>query len=439
MLSATLSRLSHIVKLGFKSLMLHRLRSVLTTLGMVFGVASVIAMLAIGEGANYEADQQIQELGSQNIILRTVKPPEEQEMKQRQGSYILDYGLKYEDVLSIRETIKGIKLVVEDRKERKTAYSGRQNAQIEMVGTVPWYGELRSLNLNKGRFLATRDLEDNARVCVIDEELVETLFPVHQAIGNTIRLGRHYFEVVGILKKKDQGLAKKSSITSSNKENADIEESEVPPRIFIPITTAKRFFGETSVKRIGSFFQAEAVELHEVTLKVEELEEVESIAEAIKTRLSQTHDKNDFEVVVPLMLMRQALKTKRIFTTVLGSIAGISLLVGGIGIMNIMLASVSERTKEIGIRRALGATKKDILSQFMTETTLLACAGGILGVSLGMLIPWAVGSITDMVTIVTWWSPLLAFSVSAATGLLFGIYPANQAAALSPVEAIRNE
>lgn len=438
MLSFSFARLAYIVKLGVKSLMLHRLRSILTTLGMVFGVASVIAMLAIGEGANYEADQQIQELGSQNIILRTVKPPEEQEMKQRQGSYILEYGLTYEDVLSIRETIKGITLVVEDRKERRTAFAGRQRTPVEMVGTVPWYGDLRSMELSDGRFLIPRDLEENARVCVIDEDLVESLFPVQQVLGNTIRLGRHYFEVVGILKKKDSGKSPKSR-NSSNAGQNDVTESEVPPRVFIPITSAKRYFGETSVKRIGSFFQAEAVELHEVTLKVEELTEVESIAEAIKTRLSQTHEKNDFEVVVPLMLMRQALKTKRIFTTVLGSIAGISLLVGGIGIMNIMLASVSERTKEIGIRRSLGATRKDILSQFMTETTLLASAGGILGVSLGMLIPWMVGSITDMVTIVTWWSPILAFSVSAATGLLFGIYPANQAAALSPVEAIRSE
>ena len=209
--------------------------------------------------------------------------------------------------------------------------------------------------------------------------------------------------------------------------------------MFIPITTAKRFFGETSVKRIGKYFQAEAVELHEVTLRVEKLEEVESIANAIKARLSQTHEKNDFEVVVPLMLMRQALRTKRIFNTVLGSIAGISLLVGGIGIMNIMLASVSERTREIGIRRALGATRKDILSQFMTETTLLASSGGLLGVSLGIMIPWIVGMLTNMVTIVTWWSPLLAFSVSAATGLIFGIYPANKAACLSPVEVVRQE
>ncbi len=418
--------------------MLHRLRSILTTLGMVFGVASVIAMLAIGEGANYEADQQIQELGSQNIILRTVKPPEEQEKKQRQGSYIIQYGLTYEDVLTIRETIQGITLVVEDRKERMKAYNDRQNLLIEMVGTVPWYGELRTLQISDGRFLLERDLAEDARVCVIDEELVKTLFPIHKVIGNTIRLGRHYFEVVGILEKKKSQKPKKIQ-TAATENDSQLEESEVPPRVFIPISSAKKYFGETNVKRIGSFFQAEAVELHEVTLRVEELKEVESIAEAIKARLSTTHDKNDFEVVVPLMLMRQAMRTKRIFTTVLGSIAGISLLVGGIGIMNIMLASVSERTKEIGIRRALGATQKDILSQFMTETTVLACVGGLLGVSLGMIIPWVVGSATDMTTIVTWWSPILAFSVSAATGLLFGIYPANQAAQLSPVEAIRSE
>ena len=434
MIPLSLSRISHILKLGWKSLLLHRLRSILTTLGMVFGVASVIAMLAIGEGANHEAQLQIQELGSQNIILRTIKPPEEEDKQQRQGSYILDYGLTYEDVMSIRETISGITLVVEDRKERKTAYAGRQNANVEMVGTVPWYGDLRQIQLKRGRFLTERDLEENAKVCVIEESLSQQLFPIHKIMGNTLRLGRHYFEVVGMLR---DPVSQESDQPGG--EDTETEDAEIPPRVFIPITTAKRFFGETSVKRIGSYFQAEAVELHEVTLKVEKLEEVESISEAIKARLAQTHDKNDFEVVVPLMLMRQALRTKRIFNTVLGSIAGISLLVGGIGIMNIMLASVSERTREIGIRRALGATRRDILSQFMTETTLLASSGGFLGVTLGMVIPWVVGQVTDMVTIVTWWSPLLAFSVSAATGLIFGIYPANKAACLSPVEAVRQE
>ena len=434
MFSFSIARASHILKLGLKSLLLHRLRSILTTLGMVFGVASVIAMLAIGEGANFEAQQQIQALGSQNIILRTVKPPEEASKQQRQGSYILDYGLKYEDVLGIRETISGITLVVEDRKERREAYHGRQNANIEMVGTVPWYGDLRQMTLTRGRFLTQRDLEQNAKVCVIEDSLEETLFPIHQVLGSSIRLGSQYFEVIGILKPPV------NKTKSPKKTDSDgIEGADTPPRVFIPITTAKRFFGETSVKRIGKYFQAEAVELHEVTLRVEKLEEVESIASAIKARLSQTHEKNDFEVVVPLMLMRQALRTKRIFNTVLGSIAGISLLVGGIGIMNIMLASVSERTREIGIRRALGATKKDILSQFMTETTLLASSGGLLGVSLGIIIPWIVGMVTNMITIVTWWSPLLAFSVSAATGLIFGIYPANKAACLSPVEAVRQE
>ncbi len=290
------------------------------------------------------------------------------------------------------------------------------------------------MSLTHGRFLTQRDLEQNAKVCVIENSLEETLFPIHQVLGSSIRMGRHYFEVVGIL--KPSTTASNTQKTSADK---DTEDAESPPKIFIPISTAKRYFGETSVKRIGRYFEAEAVELHEVTLRVEKLEEVESIAEAIKARLSQTHEKNDFEVIVPLMLMRQALRTKRIFNTVLGSIAGISLLVGGIGIMNIMLASVSERTREIGIRRALGATRKDILSQFMTETTLLASSGGLLGVSLGILIPWIVGMATNMVTIVTWWSPLLAFSVSAATGLIFGIYPANKAACLSPVEAVRQE
>ena len=445
----SLTSLVQVTKLGIKSLLLHRLRSVLTTLGMVFGVSSVIAMLAIGEGANYEADQQIRSLGSQNIILRTVKPPEEADKKQRVGSYIINYGLTYDDVTTIRETIDGISVVVEDRKERKTAYQSRQEALTEVVGTVPWYPDLRNRNIERGRFLSQHDMDDGSKVCVIEKELVDELFPIRDPLGGSVRLGRHYFEVVGIMEEniresKSSNRDKKSGFSlSGNNGTADTstaksEDVAEPPMIFIPISTARSLFGETQVQRIGRYFQAEEVELHEVTLRVEKLEQVESISEVIKEQLSRTHDKRDYEVVVPQLLIKQAMRTKRIFNTVLGSIAAISLLVGGIGIMNIMLASVSERTREIGIRRALGARKNDILNQFLVETTILSCLGGILGVALGVTIPFFVGKMTDMVTVVTWWSPVVAFSISGITGIVFGIYPANQAANMSPVEAVRH-
>ncbi len=445
-MGSSLNAWIQVFKLGIKSLMLHRLRSVLTTLGMVFGVSSVIAMLAIGEGANYEAQQQIKELGSQNIILRTVKPPEEADRQQRLGSYILNYGLTYEDVQTIRDTVEGISIIVEDRKERKMAYQGRQEEQVEMVGTVPWYPDLRGRTIDKGRFISKYDMDTMTKVCVIEPELVETLFPVHQVLGNSIRLGRHYFEVIGVLeenvakdnRKKKTKAQGQSQSGPGGPGSADTGEARVPPQIFIPISTARSLFGETKVQRIGRYFQAESVELHEVTLRVEELEKVEGISEVIKSQLASNHGRRDYEVIVPQLLMEQALRTKRIFNTVLGSIAAISLLVGGIGIMNIMLASVSERTREIGIRRALGAKRRDILNQFLVETTMLSCVGGILGVALGVTIPFFVGAMTDMITVVTWWSPAVAFSISGITGIVFGIYPANQAANMSPVEAVRH-
>jgi len=430
MASMRVKEFTQIVALGFKSLMLHRLRSLLTTLGMVFGVCSVIAMLAIGEGANYEAQQQIRSLGSQNIILRSVKPASEDERMQRRGSTIVSYGLTYEDVSIINDTIPDVSVIVPDRKRRDTVYQTRQNVDAEIVGTVPWYPALRNRALQQGRFLNDRDVRSQAKICVLEQELVRPLFPLSNPLGNTVRIGRHYFEVVGILQPK-AGQAQSSA-------EADTGQA-VPNRLFIPLTTSRALFGEMAVRRQGRTFQAEEVQLHEVTIKVDTQEAVEGASLVIKNLLTRTHNKKDFDVVVPMELLRQAARTKRIFNTVLGSIAAISLLVGGIGIMNIMLASVSERTREIGIRRALGARQNDIVSQFLMETTLLASTGGLLGVVLGVVIPRLVGMFTDMVTIVTWWSLIVAFGISTLTGVVFGIYPAYQAARMHPVEALRHE
>ena len=426
-----LSQLGRIVGLGLKSLMLHRLRSLLTTLGMVFGVCSVIAMLAIGEGANYEAQQQIRNLGSQNIILKSIKPAEDENRAQRRGSTIVSYGLTYEDVLAIHDTVPGVSVIVPDRKRRDYVYQTRHRAEAEVVGTVPWYPSLRNRSLKEGRFINDEDVRQQAKICILEEELVPALFPVSRTLGRTVRVGRHYFEVVGILDAKN---------TADRRETTSAEGGEaVPPRLFIPLATARALFGEMAVRHLGRTFQAEEVQLHEVTIQVEELEKVEAASLIIRNLLAHTHAKKDFDVIVPMELLRQAERTKRIFNTVLGSIAAISLLVGGIGIMNIMLASVSERTREIGIRRALGARKADIISQFLVETTILASAGGLLGVALGIVIPYIVGTLTDMVTIVTWWSLFVAFGISSFTGVVFGIYPAYQAAQMHPVEALRHE
>jgi putative ABC transport system permease protein len=426
-----LSKLSRVVTLGVKSLMLHRLRSLLTTLGMVFGVCSVIAMLAIGEGANFEAQEQIKGLGSQNIILKSIKPAEEKGRARSGGSRIVSYGLTYEDVRAIHETVPGVSVIVPDRKRRDYVYQTRHRTEAEIVGTVPWYPSLRNRTVEQGRFINDTDVTQQAKVCVLERELVPSLFPISQSLGKTVRVGRHYFEVVGLLEpRRARGEADAGQAGGTE---------AVPNRLFIPLTTARALFGEMSVQRHGRTFQAEEVQLHEVTVQVEKLEDVEGASLVIRNLLARAHARKDFDVIVPMELLHQAERTKRIFNTVLGSIAAISLLVGGIGIMNIMLASVSERTREIGIRRALGARKRDIISQFLVETAMLASTGGLLGVALGIVIPTIVGMLTDMVTIVTWWSLVVAFGISSLTGVVFGLYPAYQAAQMHPVEALRHE
>jgi putative ABC transport system permease protein len=210
-------------------------------------------------------------------------------------------------------------------------------------------------------------------------------------------------------------------------------------RMFIPLETAKLRYGEVLMRRRSGSFEAERVQLHEVTIKVSSLENVPGVADAVRTVLERNHKNKDYEIVVPLELLKRAERTKQIFNIVLGSIAAISLLVGGIGIMNIMLASVTERTREIGIRRALGARRHDIISQFLVETVLLSGVGGVLGVLLGVAIPFIVTYAAGMKTIVTLWAPLLAFTISAMVGVIFGIYPAFRAASMDPVEALRHE
>jgi len=209
--------------------------------------------------------------------------------------------------------------------------------------------------------------------------------------------------------------------------------------MFIPLETAKQRYGEVLMRRRTGSFEAERIQLHEVTVKVASLEEVTGVADAIKAVLERNHKKKDYDIVVPLELLKRAERTKQIFNIVLGSIAAISLLVGGIGIMNIMLASVTERTREIGIRRALGARRRDIITQFLVETVLLSGAGGILGVALGVAIPFVVAHTAGMKTIITFWSPLLAFTISGLVGVIFGLYPAFRAAQMDPVEALRHE
>jgi len=417
-------RLKRTVKLGLKSLWLHKLRSGLTALGIVFGVASVVAMLAIGEGASEEAQEQIRKLGSHNIIISSVKPAAETTAT-GSGNRLLEYGLTYDDVERIETTIPSVDVVVPVREIQRDARYRRRKANAVVVGTVPWFLQIRNIPLILGRFLTSVDMHEQKSMCVINREVAESLFPNVGPLGKHVKLGSDYYKVVGVV--DDAGMAAASGDTQSSR------------RIFIPITTARARFGEMLMIGTSAGREFEKVQLHQAIVKVKGEGQVIQTAQAIETLLMRFHGKKDFELIVPLELLKQARRTKQIFNAVLGSIAGISLLVGGIGIMNIMLAGVTERTREIGIRRALGAKRRDIITQFLSETVLLSGSGGLMGILLGIILPSAVSSFTKMKTIVTLWSLILAFSISAAVGIIFGLYPARRAANLDPIEALRHE
>jgi len=426
-----IARLDRVVRLGVKSLWLHKLRSLLTVLGIVFGVCSVIAMLAIGEGASFEAQEQIKNLGSQNIILRSVKPPEEQKVSDKANqSFVLQYGLTYGDIRRIRATIPGVVVVVPGRLMREYVWNISRRADCEILGTVPWYPEMRNHRVAHGRFFNSLEMDEKVNVCVLGAEMVHTLFPLESPLGKHVRVGSDYYSVIGVM--EPGGKAPKT-------DNSPDQAQTAANRMFVPLETAKTRYGEILLKRRTGSIEAERVELHEVTVKVADPDQVPAVAEAIKDVMDHNHRKKDFEVVVPLELLKRAERTKQVFNIVLGSIAAISLLVGGIGIMNIMLASVTERTREIGIRRALGARRRDVVIQFLVETVMLSAAGGVLGVMLGVAVPWLVGHFTGMKTIITFWSPVVAFTLSAVVGVVFGLYPAIRAAKMDPVEALRHE
>ncbi|MAS94139.1 MAG: ABC transporter ATP-binding protein [Verrucomicrobiales bacterium] len=428
----SLFRLKRSVILGIKSLWMHKLRSLLTALGIVFGVCSVIAMLAIGEGASYEAQQQIKELGSQNIILSSVKPTNNTTAGEQERSLILEYGLNYKDMAQIQATVPGVRVVVPAREMKDFLWNNSQSVDGLVLGSVSWFPEMRNRDMMRGRFFTEIEMSNRSAVCVLTQSLARQLFPLDEPIGQTVRVQTSYFRVIGIIEDDPAVAASEAELEGSSESGEGME-------MMIPITTLKDHFGDVLFKYRSGSFEAEKVELHEVTVRIDTPERVMPAALAIQHILERNHKEVDYKMTVPLDLLRRAERTKQIFNIVLGSIAAISLLVGGIGIMNIMLATVTERTREIGIRRALGAKKKDIVMQFLIETVMLSGAGGFLGVVLGLAIPILISHFAEMKTIIEFWAPTLAFTISVVIGVLFGIYPAFRAADMNPVEALRHE
>jgi len=414
------------VWLGIENLLLHKLRSFLTMLGVVFGVGSVVAMLSVGEGASKEALSQIRRLGSNNIIISSLKPVDEQATNTMR-SMLSVYGLTYEDHRRIAESFKDVRQTAPIKLIRKQSRLRERAMELRVVGTTPEWFDLVPREILAGRILMRADEEKKAPVAVLTEFGARRLLATENTIGQTLRIGGNEFEVIGIIR------------SESGQGAGNIQLPDQDSDVYISLEVARRYYGDISVRMTSGSYERERVQLHQIIVQAQDPKRVEAIAAGIETMLKRFHKKKDFVVSVPLALLKQAEATKRTFNIVLGSIAGISLLVGGIGIMNIMLASVTERTREIGIRRAIGAKRKQIIYQFLIETVVLSMFGGLIGLGLGVLIPMLITHFSGMPTVVTANGILLPLFISMAIGIVFGLYPAMHAAQVDPIIALRHE
>ena len=419
------------VSSAFRNLSLHKLRVFLTILGLIFGVSSVIAMIAIAEGASLEAQRQIAELGATNIIVRSLKPINEgNPSRQNNDGFTLKYGLTYNDFERIRETIPTVVGVTPIREFPQNVRHLDKEIECQVVGVNPDYLTVTGQKIGDGRFITDADTQAFANVVVLGSEAAEKLFPLGDPIDKTVRIGeQHYYRIVGVTEYK----------SPSGGTGTSVSAQDLNKNVYIPLSTDRIRFGPVLTNRKQGNYTAEKIELSQITIAVDDMENVKRTHEALDSMLFQFHPKKDYGITVPLELLEKAEATKRIFNLVLGSIASISLLVGGIGIMNIMLATVSERTKEIGIRRALGARKKDIIGQFLVETAVMSASGGLIGVILGMLAPLAVSRLSGIPVVIRPSAPIVAFMIAIVIGCLFGVYPARRAAMLDPVEALRSK
>ena len=419
------TRIVRNIWLGVENLLLHKLRSFLTMLGVVFGVGSVVAMLSVGEGAREQALENIRKLGSNNIIITSNKPAEDS-ATQTQRSFMSIFGLTYDDHARIMQSFSDIEQTAPVKLLQKESSLRERSMELRVVGTTPNWFELVPRNILAGRVIQTHDQVQQAPVAVLTQKGAYKLLATENTIGQTIRIGSDSFRVIGIIQSE-----------SGQAGNIQIPDQEVD--VYVPIEVARAYFGDVFTKRASGSFMREQVELHQIIVQVGENDHVERTASAIESMLERFHKKKDYSVSVPLALLKQAEATQRTFTIVLGSIAGISLLVGGIGIMNIMLASVTERTREIGIRRAIGAKRRQIITQFLIETVVLSTIGGLIGLGIGVLIPFLITYFSEMPTVLTLNGILLPLIISMAIGILFGLYPAMNAAKVDPIIALRHE
>ena len=370
--------------MAVKNLSQYKMRAALTVLGIIFGVCSVVAMLSVGEGASQEIQEQLRELGSRNIWIKSENLPEEQlSGGQTSGGRLATFGITYDDADAFSRVIPNLESLTPMKRLRLNVRFEDRNKETEVVATTPWYPQVTNHHMLKGRFISPRDMTEAAPVCAIGARLARTLFAAHDPLGKNLLVGADVYRVVGVMGDKF------STADFVNKPLWFVGENE---EVYLPLNTYVKRNGDMFIHSGEGSFTMEKVELHEVVLTLRKQDHVMRAGEVVRGVLGGNHDREDYKITVPLQLIRQAEETRRLFNVVLGSIAAISLIVGGIGIMNIMLATVSERTREIGIRRALGARRQDIVAQFLVETLVLSVSGGVIGLAGGVVIPNPRGS-----------------------------------------------
>ncbi len=390
---------------SFHSLLMHRLRALLNTLGILFGVAALLAMLSIGEGAKQEIEQQIEQLGMTNLIVRQADLSEEQKV---QASERNSKGLALQDWQAFQMTLPFLKNCAPVKRVRASVIGALRESSPEILALTRHYGEIKSLQLAQGRFLCDLDQQEKRWVCVLGDGIAKSLGKQGH-VGASLRLEGREYTVVGVLK---PSLWKLDQV------------------IFIPLGS------EEGVSRSS---HGDKEPFSEMILQIQDSRHMKEAARLVRAILEKNHGGyEDYQVIVPEELFEQANRTQRTFNWVLGSIAAVSLLVGGIGMMNMMLLTLSLRTREIGIRRAVGARPRDILIQFLIEILFLTWVGAFLGILFGGLFSLVISLLAGWKTVMTLWSLLLAFSMASLVGLSAGLYPAWQAAKKDPIEAIRH-
>jgi len=442
----------HDIVIGFEAIIDNKLKSILTALGIIFGVAAVISMMAIGNGAEQEILEQIKMVGVNNIIITptetTGKETNTSGQEEKTGTKKFSKGLTILDLKAIEEIVPTVNMLSPVISYNYSAIIDGKSKPVVIEGVNTSYFEVFNINLQKGEIFNRLQSEAGQPVCVIGDNIKTVFFNQEDPVGKYIKCGQIWLKIIGVVERRD--------FTASASDEMGISSTD--NKVFVPAQTILMRFKNRALVRADEVEKSNARrrivitdasastevedknpnQLDKIVLQVKETEQLGATAGIVKRLLLRRHSGlYDFEVTIPELLLKQQQRTKKIFNIVLGAIAGISLIVGGIGIMNIMLASVMERIREIGTRQAIGASRKDIVAQFLAESTLISISGGIIGIVLGVVLSKIITAVFDIKTIISFFSIFIAFGVSALVGIMFGYMPAKRAAEKDPVESLR--